>query len=205
MWKNSCTTPDPYFLPLPNIHVDYLLNLLTIAGYAVSHIYGSLDQAARAHQINKCRRGNTNILVAVTGVTPRGIENVVNYDFPQGARVFVHRVGRTARAGRKGWAWSFVTNTELPYLLDLQLFLGRALVNGTEDNDQAYTESLVLGTFQREMIDEDLEYIHSLDAVHHSLPTLREVMKQGHIMYERSKGKASPQNYKRAKGMIKDP
>ncbi len=190
-------------------HVEYLLKLLSVAGYAVSHIYGSLDQAARTHQMDEFRRGNTNILV-VTDVAARGIdipvlENVVNYDFPQGARVFVHRVGRTARAGRKGWAWSFVTNTELPYLLDLQLFLGRPLVNGTEDNDQAYTESLVLGTFQREMIDEDLEYIHSLDAVHHSLPTLREVMKQGHIMYERSKGKANPQNYKRAKGMIKDP
>ena len=191
-------------------HVEYLLNLLTVVGYAISHIYGSLDQAARTHQMDEFRRGNTNILV-VTDVAARGIdipvlENVVNYDFPQGARVFVHRVGRTARAGRTGWAWSFVTNTELPYLLDLQLFLGRPLVNNTEDNsDQAYTESLVLGTFQREMIDEDMEYIHSLDAVHHSLPTLREVMKRGHAMYERSKGKASPQNYKRAKEMTKDP
>jgi ATP-dependent RNA helicase DDX54/DBP10 len=191
-------------------HVEYLLNLLNFAGYAVSHIYGSLDQAARTYQMDQFRRGITNILV-VTDVAARGIdipvlENVVNYDFPQGARVFVHRVGRTARAGRRGWAWSFVTNSELPYLLDLQLFLGRPLVNDVDgDTLHVYTESLVLGTFQRERIDEDVEYVRSLDDVHHSLPTLREVMRRGHSMYERSKGKASPQSYKRAKEMMKDP
>lgn len=191
-------------------HIEYLLNLLSFAGYSVSHIYGSLDQAARTHQMDQFRRGTTNILV-VTDVAARGIdipvlENVVNYDFPQGARIFVHRVGRTARAGRQGWAWTFVTNSEMPHLLDLQLFLGRPLINEVDgDNNHTYTESLVLGTFQREKIDEDVEYIRSLDAAHHSLPTLREVMKRGHTMYERSKGKASPQSYKRAKEMMKDP
>ncbi|KAJ6499267.1 P-loop containing nucleoside triphosphate hydrolase protein [Mycena sanguinolenta] len=191
-------------------HVEYLLNLLTTANYAVSHIYGSLDQGARSYQMDQFRRGFTSILV-VTDVAARGIdipvlENVINYDFPQGARVFVHRVGRTARAGRQGWAWSFVTNTELPYLLDLQLFLGRPLkADVSGDGDQEYTESLILGTFEREKIDEDVEYIRCLEDANHSLPTLREVMKRGHTMYERSKGKASPPSYKRAKEMTKDP
>lgn len=191
-------------------HVEYLLCLLSAVGYSVSHIFGSLDQAARTFQMDQFRRGITSILV-VTDVAARGIdipvlENVINYDFPQGARIFVHRVGRTARAGRQGWAWSFVTNTELPFLLDLQLFLGRPLVNDVvETGDQIYTESLVLGNFQRETIDDDVEYIRSIDAATHSLPVLREVMKRGHAMYERSKGKASPQSYKRAKEMVKDP
>ncbi|KAF7315632.1 ATP-dependent RNA helicase DBP10 [Mycena indigotica] len=191
-------------------HVEYLQNMLTTANYAVSHIYGSLDQTARSFQMDQFRRGTTSILV-VTDVAARGIdipvlENVVNYDFPQGARVFVHRVGRTARAGRQGWAWSFVTNTELPYLLDLQLFLGRPLQpNVTSDDDQEYTQSLVLGTFEREKIDTEVEYLRSLDDANHSLPSLRAVMQRGHAMYERSKGKASPQSYKRAKEMIKDP
>ncbi|KAF9012354.1 ATP-dependent RNA helicase DBP10 [Cyathus striatus] len=191
-------------------HVEYLTTLLSTIGYSVSHIYGSLDQMARTHQMEQFRRGATSILV-VTDVAARGIdipvlENVVNYDFPQGARVFVHRVGRTARAGRQGWAWSFVTNMELPYLLDLQLFLGRPLQNDTSsDEDRFYTQSLILGTFKRETIDEDVEYVRSLDDVNHSLPSLRDVMKRGHSMYERSKGKASPQSYKRAKEMMKDP
>ncbi|TCD69799.1 ATP-dependent RNA helicase dbp10 [Steccherinum ochraceum] len=190
-------------------HVEYLTNLLTTAGYAVSHIYGTLDQTARGQQMDRFRRGYTNILV-VTDVAARGIdipvlENVVNYDFPHGARVFVHRVGRTARAGRQGWAWSFVTNAELPYLLDLQLFLGRPIKSDvTQDGDQVYTESLVIGPFERERVDDEAEYIRKLDEENHNLPTMRDVMRKGHAMYERSKGKASQASYKRTKEMIKE-
>ncbi|TFY82869.1 hypothetical protein EWM64_g1150 [Hericium alpestre] len=195
-------------------HIEYLTNLLTTAGYSVSHIYGSLDQMARTQQMDQFRRGYTNILV-VTDVAARGIdipvlENVVNYDFPQGARVFVHRVGRTARAGRQGWAWSFVSPIELPYLLDLQLFLGRSLKSDSTSSELAkgeslFTESLVLGTFLREAVDEEVEYVRSLEDVNHNLPTLRQVMNKGHGMYERSKGKASQASYKRAKDMMKEP
>ncbi|PFH51505.1 hypothetical protein AMATHDRAFT_2962 [Amanita thiersii Skay4041] len=191
-------------------HVEYLNALLTAAGYAVSHIYGSLDQAARTQQMDRFRMSLSNLLV-VTDVAARGIdipilENVVNYDFPQGARVFVHRVGRTARAGRQGWAWSFITKQELPYLLDLQLFLGRPLRSDvTEEGDHAYIDSLILGTFERTKVDEDVEYVKSLDDINHTLPSLRAVMSRGHTMYERSKGKASPQSYKRAKEMMKEP
>ncbi|KAI0066162.1 DEAD-domain-containing protein [Artomyces pyxidatus] len=191
-------------------HVEYLQNLLTTAGYAVSHIYGALDQTARTQQMDQFRRGLTNILV-VTDVAARGIdipvlENVINYDFPQGARVFVHRVGRTARAGRQGWAWSFVSQVELPYLLDLQLFLGRPISNAVERQDESsYTDALVLGTFARETTDEEVEYIRSLDEFNHALPSLREVMRKGQGMYERSRGKASQASYKRAKDMMKEP
>lgn len=190
-------------------HVEYLTNLLTTTGYAVSHIYGTLDQGARSEQMDQFRRGYTTILV-VTDVAARGIdipvlENVVNYDFPQGARVFVHRVGRTARAGRQGWAWSFITNTELPYLLDLQLFLGRPIKSEvTQDGDQTYTDSLVLGPFDRDRTDEEVEYVKKLDDENHNLPTLRALMMKGHSMYERSKGKASQASYTRAKAMIKE-
>lgn len=194
-------------------HVEYLTNLLVTAGYAVSHIYGALDQVARTQQMEQFRRGLTNILV-VTDVAARGIdipvlENVVNYDFPQGARVFVHRIGRTARAGRHGWAWSFVTNVELPHLIDLQLFLGRpikTLITSTDARNRSlYADSLILGTFARDKTDEEAEYIQSLDEANHSLPSLRQVMRKGQGMYERSKGKASQASYKRAKAMMKEP
>ena len=191
-------------------HVEYLTTLLTATGYAVSHIYGSLDQAARSRQMEQFRRGHTNVLV-VTDVAARGIDipilaNVVNYDFPQGARVFVHRVGRTARAGRPGWAWSFVGPTELPYLVELQLFLGRPLVRDVLSDDEGpYTESLVLGAFPRDTLDDEVAYIRTLDNEHHTLPTLRNVMRKGQGMYERSRGRASPASYTRAKEMSQDP
>jgi len=187
-------------------HVEYVSNLLSTAGYAVSHLYGALDQTARKMQMDRFRRGETNILV-VTDVAARGIdipilENVVNYDFPTGARVFVHRVGRTARAGRTGWAWSFVTQTELPHMLDLQLFLGRPLRGRAGAEEASYVESMVLGTFEREKVDEDLEYIRTLHEANSALPALREVMWKGQSMYERSQGKASQASYKRAKDML---
>ena len=191
-------------------HVEYLTVLLTTAGYTVSQIYGTLDQTARSIQMEKFRRGITNILV-VTDVAARGIdipvlENVVNYDFPTGSRVFVHRIGRTARAGRVGWAWSFLTAPELPYLLDLQLFLGRPLKHRISAEDvRAWSDSLILGPFPRDAIDQEIESIKSLDAEDSSIQSLREIMRKGHGMYERSKGKASQASYKRAKEMSRDP
>ena len=191
-------------------HVEYINNLLSAAGYATSHIYGSLDQAARTQQMDYFRRGRSNILV-VTDVAARGIDipvlaNVVNYDFPAGARVFVHRVGRTARAGRNGWAWSFVTAPELPHLLDLRLFLGRPLkssVTQSQSGESPYIDTLILGSFPRSKVDDETEYVRSLDGERRDLPSLREVMRKGQGMYERSQAKASQASYKRAKEMMK--
>lgn len=192
-------------------HVEHISTLLSTAGYSVAHIYGALDQAARTHHMDRFRRGHARVLV-VTDVAARGIdipvlENVVNYDFPLGARIFVHRVGRTARAGQRGWAWSFITHAELPFLLDLQLFLGRPLVShlkGESQREPAYTTNLVLGTFPRHIIDEAIESIRALDELDGSLPSLRAVMKKGHALYARTQGKASTSSYTRAKAMSKD-
>lgn len=194
-------------------HVEYLSALLTAAGYAVSALYGSLVQSTRNFQMSQFLAGKTQILV-VTDVAARGLdipilEHVINYDFPVGARVFVHRVGRTARAGRKGWAWSFITHSEAAYLCDLELFLARPLLGiathppSVWTSEQPYTESLVLGPFPRDVIDAEVEYIRTLHAAQHGLPGLRSVMDRGQMMYERSRGKASAASYKRAKDIAK--
>jgi ATP-dependent RNA helicase DDX54/DBP10 len=101
-------------------HVEYISSLLTLAGYESVAIYGSLDQSARKTRIEKFRSGRANLLV-VTDVAARGIdipilENVINYDFVDNSKVFVHRVGRTARAGRRGWAYSLITSEEVRFL-----------------------------------------------------------------------------------------
>ncbi|KAK0555548.1 ATP-dependent RNA helicase dbp10 [Tilletia horrida] len=214
-------------------HVEYLLLLLTTAGYACSHIYSSLDQAARSLQMARFRRGETSLLI-VTDVAARGIdlpvlEHVINYDFPTQPRVFVHRVGRTARAGRKGWAWTLVTNPELAFLLDLQLFLARPLIpspstsqlssqskrkkkdDHVKDEEPELLDcagTLVVGTLPREDLDAQNEYITSgltqtSSSVAVALPALRLVVKRAQGMYERSQGKASQESYRRAKEMVK--
>jgi len=194
-------------------HVEYLSALLTAAGYAVSALYGSLVQSTRTFQMSQFLAEKTQILV-VTDVAARGLdipvlEHVINYDFPVGARIFVHRVGRTARAGRKGWAWSFVTHSEAAYLCDLQLFLARPLLGvaahppSVRVSEEPYTQSLILGPFPRDAVDAEVEYIRTLHATHHSLPSLRGVMDRGQSMYERSRGKASVASHKRTKEMAK--
>lgn len=188
-------------------HVEYIAALLAQSGYAVSPIYGSMDQTARRLHLARFRAGRTSILVvtdlAARGIDIPGVENVVNYDFPNGARAFVHRVGRTARAGRKGWAYTFVTASELPHLLDLELFLGRPVKTcplGIEDaNEVDYSEQLVLGTAPRGLLDLDLETYRSMMSHHENIDILGNVARRGQRMYERGVSKASPESYRRAK------
>jgi ATP-dependent RNA helicase DDX54/DBP10 len=194
-------------------HVAYLSHLLALSHYTVSSIHGTLTQSARTDALDTFLTGQSAILVT-TDVAARGIdipvlENVVNYDFPVGNRVFVHRVGRTARMGRRGWAWSFVGRDEVPFLLDLQLFLGRPLVdrvpsNGPTISETAFTTSLVLAPFPRDALDEEIEYIKRLDEVNFELGSLRGVMERGTKMYNKTRGKASPMSYGRAKDAVKE-
>ncbi|GAA6044170.1 hypothetical protein JCM8097_007216 [Rhodosporidiobolus ruineniae] len=191
-------------------HVEYVSALLTAAHYSVSAIYGSMDQTARKIALSRFRSGATSILVvtdlAARGIDVPGVEFVVNYDFPNGTRAFVHRVGRTARAGRTGWAYTFVTPQEMPYLLDLELFLSRPLRLTPLPADGPgpdFAQSLVLGAPPRALIDLDLETYRSLVEHQPQLEILAGVAGRGQRMYERGLAKASPESYRRAKEMVR--
>ncbi|GAA6007345.1 ATP-dependent RNA helicase DBP10 [Rhodotorula paludigena] len=203
-------------------HVEYLANLLAAAHYSVSAIYGSMDQTARKISLARFRSGQTSILVvtdlAARGIDVPGVENVVNYDFPNGTRAFVHRVGRTARAGRTGWAYTFVTPAEMPYLLDLELFLTRPLklcpltpsssapstsAIAAASDDPDFAQTLIFGTPPRSLTDIDLETHRALLVHAPHLENLQGVAQRGQRMYERGLGKASPESYRRAKEMAR--
>ncbi|KAB8342715.1 hypothetical protein FH972_022315 [Carpinus fangiana] len=188
-------------------HVEYLSQLLRLSGFAVSYVYGSLDQTARKMQVDDFRAGTTNILV-VTDVAARGIDipmlaNVINYDFPSQPKIFVHRVGRTARAGRKGWSYNLVQNTDLPYLLDLQLFLGKSLISGrsstAEEQPANFAEDMVLGSIQRTDLEKSCEWVNKVLDDDEDLRLLRSVAAKGEKLYTRSRNAASSESVKRAK------
>jgi ATP-dependent RNA helicase DDX54/DBP10 len=191
-------------------HVEYLANLLMLVGYQVSYVYGTLDQTARHIQINNFRNGISNIMV-VTDVAARGIdipilENVINYDFVDSSKVFIHRVGRAARAGRRGWAYSLITPEELPYLMDLQLFLSRKLVCGsTEANEKGYdfTSDIVMGSVPRELIDDDSEWVRSRVAADAELTGHHQTAINGYKLYCRTRPSAAAESYTRAKELLK--
>jgi ATP-dependent RNA helicase DDX54/DBP10 len=190
-------------------HVEYLNQLLIDNGFSSTFIYGSLDQAARKIHLTRFKYGKVKILV-VTDVAARGIDvplldNVINYDFTTSSKVFVHRVGRTARAGKSGSAWSLVTNDEIPYMIDLQMFTSRPLVfastfgDGQEPN---YTTELVFGHVPHSEITLEMESISSQvkDSLH--LTTLRDSAQKGYKMFLRSRPSASKSSYQRTKEIL---
>lgn len=113
-------------------HVEYLALLLAKERISAVAVHGHLDQSARKINLAKFKAGKAEVLV-VTDVAARGLDiplldNVINFDFPPKPKLFVHRSGRVARAGRSGTSYNFVTGEELGYLVDLHLFLGRKLI-----------------------------------------------------------------------------
>lgn len=188
-------------------HVEYLSALLREQGFTVSYVYGSLDQTARMIHVDNFRRGKTNILV-VTDVAARGIDipvlaNVINYDFPPQPKVFVHRVGRTARADKTGWSYSIMQDTDAPYLIDLQLFLGRKLILGREGGESpSYREDMVVGALRRSEIELHVEWLNKLMKENEEIKALRQVAGKAEKLYIRTRNSASSQSAKRAKEIV---
>ncbi len=155
-------------------------------------------------QVQDFRTGMTNILV-VTDVAARGIDipilaNVINYDFPSQPKVFVHRIGRTARAGKKGWSYSLVRESDAPYLLDLQLFLGRTLVLGRDGgNDLNYAEDVIVGGMARDQLERNCEWVSKLLDEDLDLLALRSVANNGEKLYLKTRNAASTESARRAK------
>lgn len=106
--------------------VDELVQALQGRGYFAEGLHGDLKQMQRDRVMNSFRNGRTDILVA-TDVAARGIdvddvEAVFNYDLPQDDEYYVHRIGRTGRAGREGIAFSFVVGKDVYKLRDIQRY-----------------------------------------------------------------------------------
>lgn len=210
-------------------HVEYISGLLRDCGYLVSYIYGTLDQHARKSQLYNFRIGLTSVLV-VTDVAARGVDipmlaNVVNYSLPGSSKIFVHRVGRTARAGNKGWAYSIVSENELPYLLDLELFLGKkilltpmydGLVRMAKEkwlsagNDELtfkapkvpYTSRIVLGSCPRLDLEAMNDLYNNLIKSNFDLGLAKQTALKAEKLYFRTRTPASAESLKRSKEII---
>ncbi|EEC49082.1 predicted protein, partial [Phaeodactylum tricornutum CCAP 1055/1] len=124
-------------------HVEYVTTLLIAAGFDAVMIYGTLDQEARKINLAAFRSGKRPILVT-TDVAARGIDvplidHVIHYHFPSSPKLFVHRSGRAARAGRIGYCWGLIEPDELPYMIELHLFLGRKPMSAEQKTDDGKT------------------------------------------------------------------
>ncbi|MCR8643893.1 DEAD/DEAH box helicase [Paenibacillus sp. N1-5-1-14] len=100
--------------------VDELSEALQKRGYAAEGLHGDLSQNQRDNVMRKFRDGSIDVLVATDvaarGLDVSGVTHVVNFDLPQDPESYVHRIGRTGRAGKEGTAWTFVTPREIDHL-----------------------------------------------------------------------------------------
>jgi len=117
--------------------VAEIAKTLSESGVSAASLHGDLEQYDRDRVMAKFRNGSTRVLVA-TDVAARGIDVhdldlVVNFDLPSQPEVYVHRIGRTGRAGKTGLALSLCTPREQAKLLAIQQYTGQELERATRE------------------------------------------------------------------------
>ena len=110
---------------------ERICRILNNAGIAAGAIHGDKSQGARQNALADFKAGRTRVLVA-TDIAARGLDisqlsHVINYDLPNEAETYVHRIGRTGRAGFGGDALSFCDFDEKAYLADIQKLIGKEI------------------------------------------------------------------------------
>ncbi|MDT0575233.1 DEAD/DEAH box helicase [Croceicoccus sp. F390] len=113
-------------------------------GFAAGEIHGDMEQSARVAELDRFKNGEINLLcasdVAARGLDVKGVSHVFNYDTPWHPDDYVHRVGRTGRAGASGRAVTFVTSDDAEALAGIEKLIGDKLPElQVKDNDAPST------------------------------------------------------------------
>jgi translation initiation factor 4A len=106
--------------------VIWLSEKLSEEGYPVSSIHGDITQVDRDKIMKNFRKGETRVLITTDllarGIDVKAVSLVINYDLPEDMQSYIHRIGRTGRFGRKGWAINFVMKTDDKYMRSIENF-----------------------------------------------------------------------------------
>ena len=112
-------------------NADQLATELHAQGHSAAALHGDMSQFARNKTIMNMRRGRIRLLVATDvaarGLDVTGITHVINYDLPKNAEDYVHRIGRTGRAGATGIAISFASGKEVDALRSIERYIGQSI------------------------------------------------------------------------------
>ena len=196
------------FLPTRH-HIEYLKEILDHLSICSTYLYSSLDHEARKINITQFQSKKVTVLL-VTDLAARGVDiplldNVINVNFPPKPKLFVHRVGRTARAGRSGIAYSLVANDEAPYLFSLNLFLNKPFqYSPAELNKENFdqTHDGVYGLVPQDVIDEGNEKIEKLHAQFAELNSMRKVTISAYKQYLKSREAPDGESVKKMKKIL---
>lgn len=149
------------------VRAERVLKAMERVGIDAVTLHSDKNQRARDNALNAFRSGETKILVA-TDISARGIdipnvEFVVNYDMPEQAENYVHRVGRTGRGTQKGNAYSFCSEEELELLKDIEEYIGGEIAE-IEITKDDYTDTIEFtadhdSNWQRLLVEEDKDAV----------------------------------------------
>jgi ATP-dependent RNA helicase len=106
--------------------VDWLTAKMREANFTVTSMHGGIEQMERDAVMGDFRQGNSRVLIT-TDVWARGLDVqnvslVINYDLPNSRELYIHRIGRSGRYGRKGVAINFVKSDDIRILRDIEQF-----------------------------------------------------------------------------------
>ena len=143
---------------------DELSLSLNESGFNTSALHGDLKQSQRNTVMNEFKSGRNNILiatdVAARGIDVEGIEAVINYDIPQDNEYYVHRIGRTGRAGNKGASYTLVANRgQIMRIRDLERVLKSKIKEDYIPSIESITEKQKVKQYEnvKKLIDENVE------------------------------------------------
>lgn len=176
------------------VQVDKLCSTLKEEGFSVAKLHGELKQNRRDAVMHKFREGKTKILVA-TDVAARGIDvddigAVFNYNLPRDSQDYIHRIGRTGRAGKTGLAFDFINSKELSNLKRIankyKLSLNKESIPPMQALDfgsvQALEKVLLEGTLSKRTGKQHLKLINTIkedqqeeqDVIHSYIKSLKQ-------------------------------
>ena len=152
-------------------------------GYKVDSLHGDMRQSSRDNVMKKFRNGTIDVLIA-TDVAARGldvsdIDLVFNYDLPQQAEYYVHRIGRTARAGKKGASFTFVTSRDYPKFKEIEKY-----ANTKMENMKLPTKSDVEKESLDNLFDKVNKNIIRAEDQENYTEVLNKLLAEGHSLYD---------------------
>jgi len=189
-------------------HCEYLKELLEQQDqreiFSAVTIYSTLDHTTRKFNLNKYQTRKCRVLI-VTDIAARGLDipsldNVVNYHFASTPKIFLHRVGRVARAGRLGTAFSLISTDEISFLFDVEEFIGKTIrfADSSTSNDDFH---LLIGNVPQTIIDEESETIRKLTEINVDLTNLFKVQQNAYQHYSKTRPTSSFASVKQMKQM----
>ncbi|CAB3257845.1 unnamed protein product [Arctia plantaginis] len=201
----TSTTPQAVVFAATKHHVEYLHLILQKAGISSTYAYSGLDPSARKIALGRFTNKKCSVLI-VTDVAARGLDlpaldTVINYNFPAKPKLFVHRVGRSARAGRAGRAFSLVAAEDIAHLLDLHLFLGAELLLPSQVSEYGNTcPSGVWGGVPTSLLELRHQDVRSWEKDCSEIEEAVRTCSRGWQQYMKWREPASAEANKRAKG-----